>query len=57
MDISKCAGTDCELKKTCFRFTAESSDYQLYQEFWKDDSCDYYLDNKGRDNENSYFSW
>ena len=45
-DISKCAGTDCELKKTCFRFTAESSDYQAYQEFWKDDSCDYYWDDK-----------
>lgn len=27
-DISKCEGTNCPLKETCYRFTAKSSEYR-----------------------------
>lgn len=29
-DITKCHGTDCPLKKKCFRYTAPDSDQQYY---------------------------
>jgi hypothetical protein len=47
MDISKCKGKDCPLKETCYRYTAESSDYQAYfTEIPYDittNSCDYHM--------------
>jgi len=47
-DISMCKGEDCPLKETCYRYTAESSDYQAY--FMKipydttTNSCDYHME-------------
>jgi hypothetical protein len=29
-DITMCPGTNCPHKETCYRFTAEPSDYQAY---------------------------
>jgi len=29
-DISMCSGEGCELKETCYRHTAKSSDYQSF---------------------------
>ena len=47
-DISKCEGTKCPLKETCYRFTAKSSDYQSYfaEPPIKDGKCEYYWDIK-----------
>jgi hypothetical protein len=28
MDITKCEGTGCELKETCYRFTAVANEYR-----------------------------
>jgi hypothetical protein len=46
-DISMCKGEDCPLKETCYRYTAESSDYQAYfTEVPYDtttNSCDYHM--------------
>jgi len=30
MDITKCTGTRCPHKKTCYRFTAKADKYQSY---------------------------
>ena len=57
-DISKCEGTNCSLKETCYRYKAESSYWQSWASFWvyaKDGKCDYYWDIK--DAETDYFSW
>jgi hypothetical protein len=47
-DISMCKGKDCPLKETCYRYTAESSDYQSYFiEVPYDattNSCDYHME-------------
>ena len=32
-DITKCAGIRCEIKETCWRYTAPPSVYQSYCEF------------------------
>jgi hypothetical protein len=29
-DITKCKGEGCPLKESCYRFTAEASEYQSY---------------------------
>ena len=29
-DISKCTGTECPIKETCYRYTASASEYQSY---------------------------
>ena len=43
-DISMCAGEDCEVKETCYRFKATPSKYR--QSYIKPDiqkeGCDYY---------------
>jgi len=59
MDITKCANEDCLLKASCFRYTATACEFrQSYSDYKPvDGECEYYWDNKGRDNENSYFSW
>lgn len=46
-DISKCSGLECPLKKTCYRFTSEASDWQSYlleapYDTTKN-SCDYHM--------------
>jgi len=44
-DITKCVGTDCPVKETCYRFTAPVTDFQ---QSWfcncplKDSKCDMY---------------
>jgi len=49
-DISKCEGTDCPLKESCYRYTAIDSEY-LQSYFMKapynkeEDKCDYYWNN------------
>ena len=32
-DVTKCPGTDCPIRDTCYRFTAPSSGLQSYQDF------------------------
>ena len=45
-DISKCAGTGCSDKDRCYRFTAPSSNYQSWSEFWKNqENCLHYVSN------------
>jgi hypothetical protein len=44
-DISKCLGTDCPYKETCYRYTSEPSEYM--QSYFsvppiKDGKCDMY---------------
>ena len=43
-DISMCKGKDCPLKETCYRYTAESSDYQSYftEVPFENDKCEFY---------------
>jgi len=49
-DITKCKGTNCPNKETCYRFTAISNEYR--QSFFaevplkSDNTCDEYWDNK-----------
>ena len=48
-DVSKCSGTNCPLKETCYRFTAPNS--ELWQSWMtsvpiKDGKCEMYIDNK-----------
>lgn len=49
-DISKCQGTDCKLKDSCYRFTAKANPYR--QSYFsvppvKDNGeCDHFWDNK-----------
>lgn len=43
-DITKCSGADCDLKSTCYRYTAATG---MYQSFFigtplKDGECEYY---------------
>jgi len=44
MDITKCVGTDCPVKETCYRYTAKAD----FQQSWfcecpiKDGKCDMY---------------
>lgn len=49
-DISMCEGTGCPLKETCYRFTAEPSEYrQSYisvPPFKKDNTCEHYWSTK-----------
>jgi hypothetical protein len=45
-DITKCTGEGCELKETCYRFTAPT---EMYQSFFfespiKDGKCEYQWD-------------
>ena len=44
VDITKCTGTDCPLKDSCYRFTAQGSTYQSYfmQVPYKDGKCEHY---------------
>ena len=43
-DITKCEGTNCHIKESCYRFTAKASDYQYYfiESPIKDGKCDMY---------------
>jgi len=43
-DITKCTGDGCELKETCYRFTAPMGTYQsMFVDVpLKDGECDYY---------------
>lgn len=43
-DISKCHGGDCKLKDTCYRYLAESSDWQAFGMFAPTDDthCEWY---------------
>lgn len=49
MDITKCSGKDCNLKDTCYRYTAKSDSER--QSFFveppiKDGKCDMYWGNE-----------
>jgi hypothetical protein len=46
-DITKCTGEGCELKETCYRFTAPTWSYQFFFVTvpFSDGECDYYLEN------------
>ena len=43
-DITKCKGTDCPLKETCYRFLAMEGLRQSYFKDvpFKDEKCEYY---------------
>lgn len=43
-DITKCEGTNCKLKKTCYRYKAKASELQAYfgAPPIKNDNCEYY---------------
>ena len=47
-DISMCEGNGCEVKHTCYRFTAKPSNYQSYfaPTTIEEDGCEYYINNK-----------
>lgn len=47
-DISKCNGTLCPIKNTCYRFTSIPSMRQTYGGFTHDSvkGCDYYWEDK-----------
>jgi hypothetical protein len=47
-DISMCEGNGCEVKHTCYRFTAKPSNYQSYlaPTNIEDKGCEYYINNK-----------
>ena len=53
-DITKCVGTDCPLKESCYRYLAKTSDWN---QSWfcecplKDGKCDMYWEVKTEDNE------
>lgn len=50
-DIAMCMGTNCPLKESCYRHTAEPSEYrQAYfaEVPYKDGTCDHYWDNEQR---------
>jgi hypothetical protein len=45
-DIIKCAGTGCGDKSRCKRYTALTSDYQSWADFYKNhENCQHYLSN------------
>jgi hypothetical protein len=52
-DITKCNGGDCPVKESCYRFTAEASDYQYYFMGipFKDGECEMYW---GENSENIF---
>ena len=43
-DISMCEGNGCEVKNTCYRFTAKPSEYQSYftPTPIENEGCEYY---------------
>lgn len=43
-DITKCEGTNCKLKETCYRYKAKDSELQAYfiAPPIKNDKCEYY---------------
>ena len=43
-DITKCSGADCDLKMTCYRYTAPKGTWQSYfmNPPIKDGECEYY---------------
>ena len=44
-DITMCKDNDCNLKETCYRYTAKPSEYQYYfvdSPKGEDGKCDYY---------------
>lgn len=43
-DITKCVGTDCPLKKKCYRYTSKPDEYQAYFVYppIKDGKCEYF---------------
>jgi hypothetical protein len=54
-DISKCLGTGCDKKESCYRFTAPSNPYwqsvtPYYKQLEEGGECDSFWDNSGRKN-------
>lgn len=52
-DITKCKGTGCRLKETCYRYNVKSD--SLYQSYFakppmKDGKCDSYWEHKIKSN-------
>ena len=52
MDITKCEGTNCPLKKTCYRYTATAN--ELIQSYFveppiKDGKCEMYFGEHAND--------
>ncbi len=47
-DISMCEGEGCEVKHTCYRFTANASEHQSYFAPTPIDNngCEYYINSK-----------
>lgn len=55
-DISKCKGTKCPLRETCYRYTAKASEFM--QSYFvgtpydkKDKDCEYYWETKESEND------
>jgi len=49
-DISKCFGMNCTKKQSCYRYTAEASQYQSYIDFEPEivndeETCAFYISN------------
>jgi hypothetical protein len=45
-DITKCTNSDCPLKESCYRWTAEAEEHQSYAKWEpKDGECEEYWDN------------
>jgi hypothetical protein len=47
-DITKCSGANCDLKMTCYRYTAPEGTWQSYfmNPPIKDGECEYYWNTK-----------
>jgi hypothetical protein len=50
-DITKCSGADCDLKMTCYRYTASEGMYQSYfmNSPIKDGKCEYQWDTSAKE--------
>jgi len=50
-DISKCNGTECPVKESCWRYTAPASEWQSYCAYDEDregdEGCDDYIEDGG----------
>jgi hypothetical protein len=50
-DITKCSGANCDLKLTCYRYTASEGMYQSYfmNPPIKDEKCEYHWNTKANE--------
>ena len=55
-DISMCSGEGCNVLHLCYRYTAVADKYRqsyIMPAYSADESCEFYIDNKGERNDES----